>query len=345
MLCTAVAASAAGNSLVTFQVDLTAASTNGQFTPGTSLIYARGTFNNWSTGAYYDGSGSSALTNDPAASGLATNIYSGTFSDTTDGNGFWLDYKFYIDTGSTWESPASTGGNNRVLHLGTNSSMVLPLVYFDDQALSDYLTEDTEVTFSVNMTNAVCTDGHVFDASADQVFLNGQFLGWLGWNTIALTPYQLTNNPVGGTNYSIKLLVPKGQPLALTYKYGVYHGDNPSGLDIEAPQNQNHFRYVRVLSNYSMPLDKFGNQYAEPSFGQLNAGHPSAGSVPLSWLGRPGVCLQTATSLTSPITWTTHLDTAGLGPPNGSISTNGFISLTNYPATGSSKTFFRLVKP
>src|SRR5579862_4056030 len=62
LLCSAAAAEAA-DSLITFRVDLTVASTNGWFTPGSSQVYARGTFNNWGTGEFYDGSGSSTLTN------------------------------------------------------------------------------------------------------------------------------------------------------------------------------------------------------------------------------------------------------------------------------------------
>ena len=78
------------------------------FIPGTSHVFARGSFNGWGQGA---------LTNNPGASRLATNLYSGTFHDTADANGSTLQYKYYIDTGDNWESPASTGGGNRTATL------------------------------------------------------------------------------------------------------------------------------------------------------------------------------------------------------------------------------------
>src|SRR5208337_3582036 len=95
---------------------------------------------------------------------------------------------------------------------------------------------------------------------------------------------------------------------------------------------QNHLRYIRSGGNYVLPLDKFGAQLSEPANGNMAIGAESGGQVPVSWLGTPGIMLQTATSLTPPITWTTLPGTAGLGSPNGSLSTNGFVSLTNYPA-------------
>ena len=84
---------AQANTLVTFQVDMTQQITLGAFTPGTSVAYARGSFNGW---------GTSALTNNP--SGSNPNLYTGTFDDTSDPNGGVINYKYYIDTGGNWES-------------------------------------------------------------------------------------------------------------------------------------------------------------------------------------------------------------------------------------------------
>ena len=124
------------------------------------------------------------------------------------------------------------------------------------------------MTFTVNMTNAVGTDAHVFDPSTDQVYINGDFYnGWNG-NTWDTTLPQLTNNPVGSRLYSIQLLVPQGNSNSLTYKFSI------NGSDNEAPSGQNHFRYVRTAGAYTLPLDKFGNQYAEPySFGEARRQH------------------------------------------------------------------------
>jgi len=65
--------------------------------------------------------------------------------------------------------------------------------------------------------------------------------------------------------------------------------------------------------------------------------------VSVSWLGRPGVHLQTADNLSSGL-WQDLLGTDGATWANGTMSTNGFVSVTNYP-TAAPATFFRLVKP
>jgi hypothetical protein len=211
---------------------------------------------------------------------------------------------------------------------------VLPLLYFSDlDSGSDLLPVDTAVTFRIDMTGAVATDSHAFDASVDRVFINGDFLGWQGWND---TLPEVTNNPVGSAIYTITLTIPHANPVALTYKYSI------NGPDNEAAAAQNHFRYIRTTLNYTMPVDKFGNQYAEPSFGQLSIGAASTGHVPVSWLGRPGVHLQTAAALGA--AWQDRFETDGTNWTSGVSSTNGFISITNYPV-GAGATFFRLIKP
>jgi hypothetical protein len=159
--------------------------------------------------------------------------------------------------------------------------------------------------------------------------------------------------------YTNTILVPAGTPIALDYAYGI----DPSGgyggpLEDEAPAAAPHFRVIRSLgsSPYVMPVDAFStNQpYQEPLFnnvnievagstagGDLSVGKLTGGEVPLSWLGRPGAQLQTASSLAGP--WTNHPETDGTNWITGSSSVNGLVSQTNWPAAGT--TFFRLVKP
>jgi hypothetical protein len=109
-----------------------------------------------------------------------------------------------------------------------------------------------------------------------------------------------------------------------TYKYGI------NGADNEAAVNSNHMRPIRTTGTYVMPLDQFANQFAEPSFGNLQASHTAPGHALISWLGRPGVHLQTRTNLTTSL-WVDHMETDGL-------------SATNWPV-GSGNLFFRLIKP
>lgn|ERR1017187_7611522 len=309
---------------VTFQVDMSAQALIGAFDPSTGTVELRGNFNSWGTPQIL-------CTNDVNASN--TNLYK-TVVTLTNGVGASFAYKF-------WASIANNGGyetfaDNRIFFLANASSQTLPPVFFNDQALGDYLPDDTLVTFNVNMTGAVGTDAHVFDPSLDQVFINGINIlngayRFLTWDT---SLPQLVENPVGSTNYTLDVTLPKGSPVALNYKYGI------NGVDDEAGANANHVRFVRTTGTYALPRDTFGSQLVEPSFGQLKADAAVAGHVPVSWLGRPGVYLQTGTNL---LIWTTLADTAGLGPPHGLNSTNGFVSVTNWPSSG--KAFFRLVKP
>ena len=90
----------------------------------------------------------------------------------------------------------------------------------------------------------------------------------------------------------------------------------------------------------SFPVDSFGNQYNEPSFGQLALAPAAGGKVKLSWLGSPSVQVQTRTNLTKGA-WVSHPETSGTVWSTGINSTNGLISVTNWPA-GSGNLFFRL---
>jgi hypothetical protein len=174
----------------------------------------------------------------------------------------------------------------------------------------------------------------VFDSTVDFVYLNGYgpyddttptpakpFNFW-GWQAIPPVP-AMTNNPPGSLVYSTAVLVPAGSPLWGLYKYGI------NGFDNEAPSQQNHIRYIRQLGNYSMPLDTFGNQYVEPSFGNLSVAPAANQHALVSWLGRPGVHLQTASTLQGG--WVDHPETDGLNS-------------TNWPA-GAGAVYFRLYGP
>lgn len=323
---------------VVFQVDMTAQiDTLASFTPGSSHIYARGSFE---SGAGW-GTDNFELTNNPSLSGNASNVYSGLFR-VPGVPGACGAYKFYIDTGANWESPASTGGNNRSFN-AASGPQTLPLVYFNDASPGDFLPVDTTVTFNVSMTNAASSvDGTPFNPAADHVYLNGDFLSWWAWGPFPPSQYELTNNPVGSLNYSLEVTRPLNTTLPLTYKYSINGADNEAGVQT------NHFRYVRQTPSYSMPLDTFGTNAPPivenyPGFGQLGVGIAPANKVAVSWLGRPGVHLQTKSDLSGGA-WTDLYVTDGTNWTAGYSVINGFLSVTNYPAGGSS-TYYRLVKP
>jgi len=315
-------------SQVSFSVDMSAQAYYGNWTPSDG-VFCAGVNGDWNNDAV------NTMTNNPSASN--TNIYYATF---TVGEGSSIYYKFtYNGTGGTvYESPTSTGGNNRVFTVPTQSSVTVPTVLFDDLSINDLLVSNTLVTFSVDMSHAVqYGTSTAFNPSTDNVFVNGAWLGWLGWDPISLAAYQLTNNPVGSSIYTLQVMFPKGSSLPITYKYGI------NGTDNEAAANQNHERVIRSIATgaYSLATDTFGTQYDEPAFGQLAVQKSAGGNVQLSWLGAPNVEVQTSSSVTSG-PWVSLPQTSGVLWSAGVSSVNGLVSVTNMPASGSS--YFRLIK-
>jgi hypothetical protein len=258
-------------------------------------------------------------------------------------------------------------------HTTTALTTNVPGFYFLDLALDDYLPQATPVLFSVDMNNAVATNGYMFNPSSDSVYINGMFANggattypqtWYAWsggiNPVSAPPgYQMIRE--GSTTiYTNTVIIPAGTPVALSYQYGMDPGSfNGGPLEDEAPSGANHFRVVRstAVNPYTMPADTFTNQpYQESLFapgniyegmgtlagGNLTVGTPVAGAIPVSWLGRPGAHLQSATSVSGP--WTDIWATDGTNWTSGVNTTNGLMSVTNRPSA-SGTTFFRLVKP
>jgi len=298
---------------VTFRVDLTPQTVGGSFVPGTSTITVSGSMTGWGDGT--------PLTNNPSLSGIASNVYSAVIP-VVGYRPVGVQYKFRLDAG--WESPTSTAGNNRSSTI-TNSTQVLPLVYYNDTTPNDILLADTVVVFSLDMTNAVGTDSHVFDPNNDIVFINGDFSGWLSWNplTLANANLNLVNDPPGSSIYKFTKTFPAGSQRAVTYKYSI------NGVDNEAGYGQDQTRYIRSVggATYNMPVDKFGNKFRESKAYGLNISPKSGGAFPISWLPYPSVNLQSASSLSGP--WTDVANTLGN-------------SSTNWPA-GSGSKYFRLI--
>jgi hypothetical protein len=318
---------------VTFQVDMTLPTLSGAFIPGSSTLSAAGTFqtNQWTPGVFL-------LTNNPAAAN--TNIYSGTYID-KDAPGTFEQYKFVIDNGYE-----SIGNRGFVL---AGSAQVLPVVYWNNASpfSPSILPDQTTVTFTLDMTNAVDRFGVPFDPNNDVVFINGDFTQpnyIVPWTDPTLSSdwpqYVLTNNPIGSGLYQISLVMPAGNNLQVTYKYGIDHNasaNSNTNADNEAGFAQNHVRFIRELGQYAMPMDIFGLQRTnaaaatEPAFANytIYAGAITNGRVPLSWLGGPGVHLQTATNILGG--WTEHPETDSVGS-------------TNWPVSGKS-VFFRIHNP
>jgi hypothetical protein len=301
------------NNDVKFQLDMSAQVLLGTFDPDTGYVAVSGNFNGWSESTHF--------TNDPSAPGLAKNIYSQTLQIAGFPGSYPGDYKFRAPIGNTYESI-----NNRPSFQLVGGPQVLPLVYWNNNTVCDLLLQDTTVTFTLQLTNGtIATDGTVFVSPASsKVFFNSAFLPWQLWDT--LLP-EMINIP-GTDLYTNTFVIPKGNPVGATFKFSIGGADNENGMET------NHVQYVRTLgSTYTMPVCHFGTNYnstlVEPSFGNLAIGARSGSTVPITWLGRQCVTLQTKSSLSGGL-WTDLPATDGT-------------SATNWPV-GSTPQFFRLQK-
>jgi hypothetical protein len=328
-----------GTNTVVFRVDMAAQILATNFIPNVDTVEVRGGFNSWNGTQLF-----------PDV--VNTNIYTNAIV-ITDGVGVLAQYKFYASGSLGYEnpnpnlSPTLPPNNNRYFAQTATATNYLPVVNFSDQSANDLLQTDVIVSFEVDMFGATPTGGGaIFDPTASDVYLNGNFVNWNNgvWNPISLSGagLKMTNFPVGtSSNYIWSGLIPRGKPLQILYKYSI------DGADNEAPSGQDRARYVRRTATGSYPFSKdtFGFQYQEPSFGQLSAAAASGGKVPISWLGRPGVHLQTmSNSVTTVVPWFDYFATSGTNWVNGYFTTNGFVSVTNYPGNSVNR-YFRLVKP
>ena len=306
---------------VTFRVDMSAQILLGSWSPD-GFIRVAGAFTGWGDGA--------DLTNNPALSGSASNVYSMQLK-VVGFPGATSEYKFRANGG--WESPASTGGNNRVLTLA-GGDQVLPLVFYNDASACDLLPQDTTVTFRLHITNGTTAiDGTVFNRATHEVKINGQFNNWNSGNWDLTLP-AMVNAPMDSEYYEHTVVLPKGSTIRQTFKFGL-SPQVGANIDNEAASGQDHVQYVRTLSDsYVMPIAEFGTNHAatrvESSFGDLKVGAPSGGTVPLTWLGRPCVTLQVRSSLT--------------GGDWEDIPTSESEQSTNWPISTGSSQFFRLQK-
>jgi hypothetical protein len=177
---------------------------------------------------------------------------------------------------------------------------------------------------------------------------------WSGGINPVSTPmqFELFEEGLTGTIYTNTILFPAGTPLAFHYKYGMDIGSQDSATDDEANFPLDHMRVLRSTANntaenpYVLPTDTFGYMYYEPYFtsgdlggANLSVGNGSRHTVAVTWLGLPGVQLQVRTNLTKGA-WIDLPATDGTNWTTGYPSTNGFVSQTNWSASGTA--FFRL---
>lgn len=337
---------------VIFAVDMTYQIQLGNFTPGSSVFVAGG-FNGWPAAS--SGTGLLLVNDPPYMGGSNTNIYYGTNTFIGLPNSSVTSYKFNQNDPLAPNTGWETSSDRSLVLMSTNGTLRLPVVVFSDVYPADVLTSPTPVFFSVDMNGAVGTDSHAFTAG-DHVYLNGEFPSWYAWaggiNPSPAPPGFELFQQGSSTIYTNTVMLPAGTPIWFQYKYGMdASGINGGPSDNEAAIGQNHRRVLRSTASnpYSLPTDTFAHMYQEPFFSvgntsgaQLTVGAPSAGKVPVMWLGRPGAHLQVKSTLAGG-SWQDINETDGATWTSGYASTNGLVSVTNWPVVD--KAFFRLVKP
>lgn len=335
---------------ITFSVDMgIVAATDTNFDRTT--VSVDGSFNGWADGP---------CTNNPT--GANTNIFTSSTAFSM-GLGSAQQYQFRykkLSDGSYNYDHATGGGNRLYTVVNTNPNGIKLASIWNDASSNDYFFTPQAVTFSVSMTNSsgvLITDinGHQFVPGSDHVYLNGAFVGWFPWESVNPGSYPPGYEMIrAGSSYIYtNTIIVEPTTVNLVYKYGTDPGGTLGGpADDEAASGQNHGRVVRTLtaSPYQMPVDTFGNMYNEPYFAAGNAGAAflsvgavSGGTVPVSWLGRPGAHLQTKSSLSGG-SWQDLWATDGTNWNAGHYGTNGLVSVTNFPTSGGAL-FIRVVKP
>jgi hypothetical protein len=276
-------------------VDLSAQILNGTFDPNAQEVYLRGNKVGWDVPPQ-----GLKLQADASRSGSYTNVLVMDNALTGD----VVEFKFTIwdpTLGTTiWED----GANKSVTFTGSEPNIGGYLTktygpaFFNGINPADLLSEDTLVTFHVDMNGATRMGGAAFDPVNDSVFINGTFVAngsWGPWGTMDATWLMFDDGATSGDTtdndgiYTIQVNIPRGSPARLTYKYGINSEDN------EAAAGNDHVRYVRATGAYTMPLDKFGSPTQEtqnPEVGGLNIARAANNHFTITWTAQPGLKLQ-----------------------------------------------------
>jgi len=237
------------NSIVTFNVDMSAQVTAGTFVSG-SEVDVRGTFNGW---------GTNQLTQ--ITVGGNTNFYSGTLPDTADANGGTVYYKYFAPSiGTGWESTANTYNRAARLPATNGDSVVLPTVFFDDAG--PLVTN--AVTFSVNMVEQINLG--LFVPATDMVYVRGDFNDFSLDNLLTNDPSILTTNSSGLVNSNVYVgTFTSISPINANQSYKFWNSDPQSeqwetvdeeNLDGGATGNR---YYINGGGNQSLPLVDFSD--------------------------------------------------------------------------------------
>ena len=161
---------------VTFQVDMTEQIALGNFIPSTGVDTIRVTGNPAALTSWGDGVD---MTNNPALSGDASNIYSAVVEIVGMPGTLGGAHKFRMNNG--WEDTSDGADRNFTI---TGGAQVLPVRYYNDQPVG--VLTNGNITFQVDMTPQVITGG--FTNGVSTVTISGNINGWGGGTPMVNDP-------------------------------------------------------------------------------------------------------------------------------------------------------------
>ncbi len=159
---------------ITFQINMSVQEALGNFTPGSDLVVARGSFNGWGG-------------TNPTLTDMGEGIYSGTYDLEDSMIGETVDFKFVISGESdVWEDDP-----NRQFVVGDTGAQTVDGGYFNNIDAVPELV-DAEITFLVNMEIPV--DNGTFDPGTDLIVIRGGHANIGNWGgAVAMT--EVGGNP------------------------------------------------------------------------------------------------------------------------------------------------------
>lgn len=248
---------------VTFLCDMSVQITVGNFDPDNAhhMLVARGSFNGWAGNNDQLTRGANdiySVSNTASYKLNAENYYKFVFvevSDSSDNTDNWesVDNRVYVIDGTEVDNPINPDGI---------PERVLDVVYWNDVKATDIFTSPVNITFQVDMNNAIGVapgdSGRAFVPATDSVYIAGPFNDWLGnsWNVDP--DWQLKDDNANGI-YTIVTSWPIGTARNFVYKYGFW-GPEVASFDNEAGFGENHTYYVEGDGpDIKLPITKFGN--------------------------------------------------------------------------------------
>jgi hypothetical protein len=193
---------------VTFNVDMTNAE---EFNAETDDVYISGTMAGWAQPG-----------SDENYKMMPTEENPMIYTITTTADSGMVQYKFFrvVDNTPTWELGEWGGDPNRITLLLMNN-----LVFNNVWANKPHF-----VTFNVDVTPAL--DSAVFNPESDQIFITGDFAGWMMPGTIPELAFTAGDDNI----YSLTTLMYNGD---YQYKYFVVQEEMPSWDNGEWPGDPN----------------------------------------------------------------------------------------------------------